>query len=197
MNRIIAISVFFLILPLVSISQDMKQDLVNTQKEYVEVVRQKDHSKTLDYIYPGLFDIIPRDKMLMALESVYADTTVVITMDDFSLGNTSDFLELDGINYALVEYSFVMKMMISRDPEYDEEEDRESMEFTNEMLKMSYGEDNVNYISDERLFTINVSNEMYAILDPQFQGWKFLDKKEKMMPILEKILPKKVIKKLD
>ena len=41
-----------------------------------------------------------------------------------------------------------------------------------------------------------MTNEMYAINDPAYKDWKFLEKKDSMKPILEKLLPKKVLKKL-
>ena len=78
----------------------------------------------------------------------------------------------------------------------DREENFNSTEFTYEMLKEKYGEKNVNYDREHKKLDVNVTNELYAINSPAYKEWKFLEKKDSMKPMLEKLLPKKVLKKL-
>jgi hypothetical protein len=177
--------------------QTDKDEIKRTFKEYFQTVAQKDNAKTLGYIYPTLFDLFPKDKMLQAMDRMKADTSTRITMEKDSVISISETLELDGIKYALLKYSFKMTMTIlatADESDTEGEEDTNPSDFTYEMLKEKYGEKNVIYDRVHNKLYVNASNEMYSIFNPTYKGWKFLEKKESMKPTLEKLLPKKVLK---
>jgi len=186
-------------LTITSFGQTDKDEIKKTFEEYFKTVEQKDNAKTLDYIYPKLFDHFPKDRMFQAMDRMTADTTTIITMDNAIVISISENLEIDGIKYALIKYSFKMTMTIKEtndETETDGEDDFNPTDFTYEMLKEKYRDKNVSYDRENNRLDINVSNELYAINDPTYKDWKFLEKKDRMKPMLEKLLPKKVLKKL-
>jgi hypothetical protein len=139
--------------------------------------------------------------MLQAMDKMKADTSTIVTMDNGSVTSISEAIDVGGVKYALVKYSFEMTMTFvaseneSEDDE-DDANDADAGEVAYEMLKEKYGEKNVTYDSENRKVEVNVTNELYAIHDPAYKDWKFLEKKENMKPLLEKLLPKQVLKKL-
>jgi hypothetical protein len=186
------------ILSLTIFGQTDNAVIEKTFKEYFHTIEQKDNEKTLDYIYPKLFDHFPKDRMLQEMNKMKADTSTNITLANSSVTSISETLDLDGIQYALIKYSFNLTMTLKTSldkPDSEEESDFNSGEFTYEMLKEEYGDKNVNYDRENNRLDIIVTNEMYAIKDPAYIDWKFLEKKDNMKPILEKLLPKKVLKK--
>ena len=175
-----------------------KDEIKLTFEKYFESVEQKENEKTLEYIYPKLFEIYPKNKMLDAMNKKKADTTTDITISNDSIINISETFELEGIKYALIKYSFKMTMKFSEtknETESSENEDFNKAELSYELLKEVYGEKNTIYNKENSTIYINVSNEMFAIKNPSYNDWKFLENKENMKPILEKLLPKKILKK--
>jgi hypothetical protein len=181
-----------------SFGQMNKDEIKLTFEKYFESVEQKENEKTLEYIYPKLFEIYPKNKMLEAMNEMKADTTTAITISNDSIIHISETFELEGIKYALIKYSFKMTMKFSEtknETESSENEDFNKAELSYELLKEVYGEKNTIYNKENSTIYINVSNEMFAIKNPSYNDWKFLENKENMKPILEKLLPKKVLKK--
>ena len=196
MNRILKITVFLLI-AYISIATSFGQnetDIKQTFEAYFEAVSSKDNAATLDYIYPKLFDFYPKEMMLQALDRVKEDTTTHMAIDNSEVVNVTEPLVVDGVSYALVSYTFEMSIQIMADVEGDEEYNRADFAF--EMLKELHGEDQVTYDQEHSKVEVKVSTALYAINDPKYNGWKFLEKKEGMQPMLEKLLPAKVLKKL-
>jgi len=178
--------------------QTDKDEIKKTFEKYFQAIELKDNSKSLDYIYPKFFDHFPKDRMLEAMDRMKADTTIIITMDNPHVTSISETLELNGIKYARIDYSFKMTMAIlaTEDETESTEKDFNQADVTYEILKEKYGDKNVVYDRETSKLDINVTNAMYAINDPAYPDWKFLEKKENLKPLLEKILPKGIVKKL-
>ena len=165
---------------------------------YFNEIEQKNSKNVLEYIYPKVFDHFPKDRMLEAM-SKKSDTTTIVEIDSASIIKISNIFEMNSIKYALIKYCFRITMTFVEDknqPGNHLKENHASTNFRYEMFKKSYGRKNVKYDSVNNIFYIIVSKEMYAISDPAYVGWKFIEKTDNMQPLLEKILPKKVLKKL-
>lgn len=159
-----------------------------TFEEYFKTIEQQNNAKTLDYIYPKLFEQFPKEFMLKAMNETTNDTTTHIVMSNSVIKNVSKTLTIENIQYALIKYSFTMTIT--------ETDKDDSIEFMLKLFQGTYGKNNVLYDKSTKKIEVHIDNEAYAINHPEFQGWKFLEKKESMKPVLEKLLPKKVLKKL-
>jgi hypothetical protein len=182
--------------------QSTKDEVKNTFHDYFNTVMQQENEKTLGYIYPKLFDIIPKEKMLDIMNKTKADTSTRVVLADPSITRISETTKIEATEYVVIQYTFKMTMTFSKSPEPDSEEevdsepeeDSDPIDFTYEMFKEKYGERNVKIDRESNTLEANISNEMFGIRDPSYEDWKFLEKKESMKPILEKLLPKKVLK---
>lgn len=181
-----------LLMGLISLSvfaQTDRDEILDVHQRYMQTVEQQDNAATLGFIYPKLFKLYPKGMMLQSMNKASADPSIAIAMHNPKVDNISGSMEHKGIKYATVGYSFLMTMQILVANE-------KMTEFTHTFLTDNYGEENVAFDSASTTFNIQVQNELYAINDPEFTGWKFLEKKESMQILVEQILPKKVLKKL-
>ncbi len=195
-NHLIIIALLF---SFSAFGQGSEEALRNTLDTYFEAVQQKDIATSLDYSYPKLFDIVPKEALEKAMAEMYADTTVLIEFSDSEIKNISKIKKIKGVKYALVTYGFNMTMTMNEAADEEDEDEGlgiDLVEFTAEMLKMQHGEENVTTDKENKQIHIKVESTMYAINDPAYDGWKFLDKKESTAKMIKKILPKKALKKL-
>lgn len=182
--------------------QSDKDEVKSTFHDYFNTVMQQENEKTLGYIYPKLFDIIPKEKMLDIMNKTKADTSTRVALAEPAITSISETTKIEETAYVVIQYTFKMTMTFPKAPEPDEEEEVDSepeensdpIDFTFEMLKEKYGEKNVKIDRENSTLEAKASNEMFGIHDPAYSGWKFLEKKDSMKPILEKLLPKKVLK---
>ena len=172
----------------------MGQTEVDTIKKtfntYFKTVKEKDNAKTLEHIYPKLFDIRPKKTVLDAMNKASSDTSTVITIEDATISKVSQPETIEGVKYSLIDYTFKMTMEIN----FGDNNNSEAVQLTLDLLKGTYGKKNVTLDKTNSTFHIQLLNQMYAIKDPAYSGWKFLEKKDHLKPVLEKILPKKVLK---
>ena len=178
-----------------------EENLMETLKIYMGFVENKDMAGTLDYIHPALFEMVPREILQTAMEQAFSDTTVAISLHDAKINKIHDIISTESGSYTLVDYSFVMDMKMN--PEVDEEESEgegesefDAMGMMISMLEMQYGEENVSLNEEEQLVTIKTEKTLYAILEPDFDSWKFLEKKDQMIGLFNKVIPEEVRKEL-
>jgi hypothetical protein len=160
-----------------------------TVLEYMEIVEDKNYLKTMDYLYPKLFDIVPRSKIEESLRKQLEETKIQVEVKNSKVEAVSKVLLVKEVKYALVDYSFLMIMIIP-------EEEKDGLEAMLAIFKSNYGEENVSLDVEKRAFNIEMLSAAYVINDPEYNGWKFLERKKELLPLLENMLPKKVLRKL-
>lgn len=66
------------------------------------------------------------------------------------------------------------------------------LEITFNNFKNQFGEDNVTFKKDEDTFIIFTEKQMFAINDPEYDGWKFVEKSEGFEIIYSEFIPDEV-----
>ena len=177
-------------------AQDTKTEISTSLTTYFDMVKTSDYEAVVDYLHPKIFEFVPKEALVQAMQSMNEDEDIQVGMDDFKITTISDILKNDGNQYALVHYDF--KMFITFKEEEEDKEDDAMLEFmlTN-VYTERYGEENVSFDDDTNTFTILAKDkQMYAIMEKDFDDWKYLENKPELVPILEIIIPKEVMKKL-
>ena len=173
-----------------SYGQDQKVEIQNLLEEYLEHLKTKNATKTLDYIHPKLFDFAPRAMMEQAMEGMYGDETFSLEFHESKILNISDIVKEEDNAYAMIDYQFNMVMTFAKD--------NDAASMTVEILEGQYGEDNTHYDEENRVATITIKNQMYAIQEPAtFEGWKVIENKANMAQILDVMIPKTIQEKLN
>lgn len=177
--------------------QSDKQKLEGVFEEYFSKVKQKDNEQMLEYIYPKFFDYYSKGKILEAMNQMKDDTSAKVTMDNVLITNIAEIIEIEGVKYTLLKYAFKLKMNFKPSENKESTTDEiNPLDLTLEIFKEKYGENNVKYDRKSGNIEVNARNELYAIYDQRYSGWKFLEKKESLAKVIGKIIPKKALKKL-
>ncbi len=216
-------------------AQDFDKEIGETLSAYWTVVNNKDVDGTLDYMYPKMFEIAPRELLKSTMESMYEDEEMEIGFGDNKLIGIQNLKYKGDTKFATVDYSFDMTMKIlslvqtekeiaetknkvapikdddgiveqavaeESDEEMevelgDEENEDEFDEYAliHSMYNEQFGEENVKADRPNGSFLISKTSTMLAIHEGE-GGWKFLEVKSEMMPILKNILPEEIIKQL-
>jgi len=170
-----------------------EDDIRTTLGLYWDAVQRKDHEATLSYIDPKLFVLVPRERMLEALERSSADTTVRVNWGQAEVTKVSRPIKEGESRYAGVDYRFDLRMWLSSEPDTDQER---KAAFLTDMLEEQYGKGNVRYDSQDDVYVIHAERRMIAELDPRVGAWRFLERKKGMEPLLEQLVPARVLRKL-
>jgi len=177
---------------------ETKESLEAALDTYIEVTEAMDFAKIMDYMPPKFFEKFPKEQMMKVMEQSFNNPNVKLNMDSFRIVHIHPFLEIEQGKYTLVDYAFRMHMQMTEPLEEGETEEdkKEQMGFMKSMLEMQHGEGSVLLEEESSTFIINVETTMYAISEPEYEGWKFIEKKEKVPGLLDSILPKEAIEGL-
>jgi len=173
--------------------QSEKESVKVKFQEYFKSVELKDNKKTLDFVYPKLFKFFTKEEILRTMDNFNADTSVSVITKDGKVIQMAENMEIKGITYTVLKYSFTLVMNFKPKRDKNNVEDKNYSDYVHEVMKEHYGINNVVYHREKNQVIVNGIDEVYAIKDPAFDDWKFLENKQNIASALEKLLPKKVL----
>jgi len=157
---------------------------------YFDKMVAGDFESSLDFIYPKLFDIVPKVTMVGMLKQTFEDEEMNMSFGDNKILKIHDnYVKVDAKIHTLVDYSFMMNMELKG-------EMIEVAEILTTSFEKLYGKENVIYNKEKNTFNINTQNQMVAIKENG--EWFFLENKNEpaFKFILDKLLGAEVIEKL-
>ena len=161
----------FLTATLFSFSQDAA--LTARLNSFIKANDAMDLDKILDFTYPKVFTIAPREKLKEALEEGFNSDDVKVKMDSMQIQKVFPVFTLGAGTFAKIKYSFVMYMTFKESE--DEENKQEQNEFMLTMPGETYGQHNVSFDPVLNAIIIKVNSEMAAIKDEYTKEWCFMD----------------------
>jgi len=198
----------FIIILLASFSAHAKESpdatgLKAALNDYKSIQLKGELKKTLDYTYPAVFKIVPKEAMLKALEQTSA-SGMAPKITSLEQQPELPLKKFDKGVFTNIPYAMVMSVNLI--PENAEKEKREQMVamtkdpeklkaftgFMSQMLKKNLGESTEVKLDTESLkFEIKKSGS-YVAINENDTGWKFIDTTPNPMMKLENILPKEI-----
>lgn len=159
---------------------------------FVQATQAMDFNKILDYTYPKLFTIVPRDQMLDALEKSLHNEQITIKFDSVKIDSLYPIFSMEGASYAKINSTMKMIMKFN----FPASEPDSSKTASNNQLagamQGQFGAGNV--IIDNGNIIIHVSTPMVAIKDQYAKEWSFSNLKDND-PINDKLFSKDVLNK--
>jgi len=152
----------------------------------------KDIDRVLDYTYPKLFTIVPREQMREVMESTFDNDEMSVTMDSLKLTKTYPMLITEEGSFVQMEYTMIMRMQFKQT---DSTDNPEQMATITSLLTLKYGEGNARYDSIQKQIVIRVKSPLLAIRDRFSPQWTFINFKKDDM-ITPMLLSKEVLDKL-
>ncbi|MBA2499257.1 MAG: hypothetical protein H0V30_05975 [Chitinophagaceae bacterium] len=181
----------FVTATLFSFSQDAA--LNARLNSFIKANDAMDLDKILDFTYPKIFTLAPREKLKEALNESFNGEDVTVKMDSLQILKIFPVFTVEDGTFAKIKYSFVM-FMTFKEAE-DQETRQEENEFMLSLMGETYGKNNVSYDPVSKAIRIKVNSEMAAIKDKYAKEWCFMDMvNNKAMN--EKMLDKTILDKL-
>jgi len=168
-------------------AQDHKEEIKKQFKIYDLVLQNGQWEKTLDYVYPKMFEFVPKEKLQQVIKESFSNPGLQISIKDSELKSISKLIELNGVKYALVKYSYTM--VLTHGKEYD-------LATVYPSYQQVYGEENVSKDEANNKVFIKMSKSLYAIFDTSYgTSWFFLEKISQN-DLMEMLIPKEVMEQL-
>lgn len=189
MKQLTALLISFLLFTNVN-AQDqeaIKQDAT----KYFLTLKTKDVKASVDYLYPKLFDIAPREKVEAALKETFNDPSIELGFTNMVISKISNTITHENSKYALISYSYLM--LIKPLDAIDKKTEKGLFKTYQDL----FGKDNVVFDKDTKTYKISMVTGMYAIRSAEYNSWKFLENKIGMEAILLKLIPENVVEQLN
>jgi hypothetical protein len=167
--------------------------LTNRLLKVLEHTRAMDMEKVLDYTYPKLFTIVPREQMLEALKSSYDTEEFVIGLDSVEIDTIFPAFIIEGASYALIRHTMLMRMKYKEPLDTADTEDQELLALG---MEQQFGEGNVRFDKEKNSLNIFMLSDMVAIKDSFAKEWCFVNFEEDNPTMLKMLFSDKVLDKL-
>lgn len=164
----------------------MKIDL---QKIY-DLTIEKKYDIILESTYPKVFDIVPKKAMIDAMNQMFDNDQMTITIEKVNPEFTfTEIMVINGGKYCVIEHNNRMTMKFK-------EELGESKEFVLASLNENMTGYKVTLDEKTETFTVDGKAKMIAISDKLTnETWKYINFNGES-PMMEKVLGKEVLGKL-
>jgi len=166
--------------------------LVNRVNEMLRLTRLKDLEKVMDYTYPKLFTIAPRETLIEVMKNTYETDEYIIELDSVNVVTIFPIFKINDTSYAKVKHTMLMKMKY-KEP-YDTT-DKESKEFMVSLMQQKFGEGNVRFDPIANSLNILMVPDMVAI-KTKSSNWTFANLDEDNPAVLNMLFSKQVLNKL-
>ena len=176
-----------IVICLSSFAQDYKTDVKSQFMQYMNFVMEKKFDKSMDYINPALFKIIPRDQFTQAMEAAFNNPAMEISIEKTDIVSIADKQVISGVSYVKIQYvsSAKLRMVMEKDQQLD-------TTVLIQALEQSFGKGNVTYDTKTNFFKMKKTETAVANSSDN-KKWTFLVLAENQKPMLQKILPKELL----
>lgn len=192
----IIFSVLFLIISSTGNAQDYKKTIEIEFTEYLNSIVNKNFAKSMDYVIPEFFEIIPKSQMIKVMEQTFNNPSMEFELKNPKIISINDAQKIEEKFYSLLSYSNQMNMKIRNEGEETEDEKKMRIGLTQLSFEKNFGSQNVKYNKETDFFEILVEKQVYSISKDGKKDWKFLVIEKKQKVLLEKLLPKELVEKI-
>lgn len=168
-------------------AQAYKDSIRNQFLDYSGLLSKKELAKSMDYMNPGIFRIIPKDQLLAGIEQAYNNPEMDFEVEMPTITAVEDSKVINGQHYAKLRYSGYLKMRF-----VDADGGEQDTAMLKGLLQGQFGENNVTYDAATGFYRILAQKKVIAN-SPDARKWTFAVVEEKQKPLLEKFIPKELL----
>jgi len=166
--------------------------LVNRVNEMLKLTQLKDIERIMDYTYPKLFTIVPKETMINTLKNAYDTELFIIELDSIQIDTIFPVFTIKDTSYAKVRHTMLMKMKFK---EAFDSTAKESKEIMVSLMETKYGQGHVRFDPGANSLNIFIIPEMAAIKEKSAK-WTFVNLNTGNPEILNMLLSNQVLEKL-
>jgi hypothetical protein len=190
--KILCLGVLFLAFGFAASSQQ-DTTLLRRVNEMLKLTQKKDLEKIMDYTYPKLFEIAPREFMIETMKKVYETDEYFVEVDSVHVIKIFPVFVINDTSYVKVKHSMLMRMKFKQPLDTS---DMESKNFMVLVLEQKYGDGNVRFDAVANSLNIFIKPEMVGIKDKTSNTWTFANLNADNPAILVMLFSKAVRDKL-
>lgn len=179
-----------LLLSSLFVSAQDKKSLEERANKAVEYTLSGEYDKLMDYTYPKVFTIVPRDVLSKMFKDMLKGDgftiNIVKTPPNFKFG---EIKKIDNAYYSIIEHDLQMNMVFD-DPIADGDIDE-----TIKVFKEAMKSNDITYDKLTKTLKIKKRSQMVAVADESTKKlWTYINNDGG--PLLAKLIPEKAIKQL-
>jgi hypothetical protein len=184
--------ILFLPFVFVTMLSEGQQDtsLVNRLNTVLNFTKLKQVDKTMDYTYPKVFTVIPREQFSELLKGLYDTDDFSSVLDSVKVDTIFPVVRINDARYAIVRHSMLMKM------KYKQPITKKDADLLVPGLELQYGEGNVRFDKAKNSMNVSMTSYFIAVKDEISPKWTFINFDLKRPDFIEMILGKDVLAKL-
>lgn len=197
MNTIRILLYIIISLALFSCSSINKDDLLAEFNNYQNTIVTGEYRTTINYVVPEVFQYISEDEFVFNMIRKLEETKdYTLSLGSFSNVNIVEIEEIEGIQYAIIQFSQERIQDYKDNDEIDSENRQYRRKSEKEIFGIALGEDNVEYDSANDRFIFNIANNVLAQFDKTSLSWKFVNVADASMINLNNIFPEELLEKV-
>lgn len=197
MNTIRILLYMVISLALFSCSSINKDDLLAEFNNYQNTIVNGEYRTTINYVVPEEFQYISEDDYVFnKIRKLEETKDYTLSLGSFSNVNIVEMEEVEGIQYAIIQFSQERIQDYKDNDEIDSENRQYRRKSEKEIFGIAFGEDNVEYDSANDRFIFNIVNTVLAKYDKTSQSWKFVNVADTDMNVMNELFPEEVLNKI-
>jgi hypothetical protein len=176
----------FLSAPL--LAQAYKDSIRSQFLRYTGLLMQKEFARSTEYMNPAFFKIVPKEQLITVMEKTYNNPDMDFTIEAPDITSVGDSRLINGAHFAAVQYTNYLTLHY-RTP------DGKPMDTTRlkGALQAQFGEGNVSYIPATDSYRVFARKKVVANSADR-KKWTFVVVEERQKPILERFIPKELLR---
>lgn len=190
------LTILFLTICGIGIAQDYKKNIESEFSAYLNSIVNMEFEKSMEYITPEFFEIVPKSQMIALMEQTFNNPTMEFEILNPKILSVNDFQKIENKYYSLLTYSNQLNIKINSEDQETKDEKEMRINLTKQSFEQTFGAENVKYNEKSDFFEIQSQKDVYAISENGITDWKFLVIEKKQRMILDKILPKELAEKI-
>ncbi len=166
--------------------------LVNRVNQMLKLTQVKDLEKVMDFTYPKLFTVAPKEALIEVMKNTYETDEYIIELDSVNVVTIFPVFKINDTSYVKIKHTMLMKMKY-KEP-YDTA-DKESKGFMVSLMQQRFGEGNVRFDPIANSLNIFMIPAMVGI-KTKSTNWTFVNLNEDNPAMLNTLFSKQVLNKL-
>lgn len=162
-------------------------------EKYQNLIKEGDLSASMDYIYPKLFTIVPKDQMLQVLKSTMDNPMMEIKFGDLSITDVQKAKKVGSEYFAILKYKTSMQLKLkAQSPEMAMMMNQQLMAGFSE----KYGAGNVSLDEASGFFTVKIIETAVAVSNDGKNNWTYVSLQEGQEQLMAQILPQEIFSQI-
>lgn len=183
------ITALFMILSTCCLAQEINKEIKNDFNEYYRLVSSKNLEGALNYTNPKVFEVIPREQVKSALQTVYNTPNLEYKTGVLSYIKFENVKRINNVNYVKFYINAPLEIKLT-----DQKMTPEKLNQMKSNLEAKFGKGRVLYDEKTGFFKINQEKIVIANADDKLKDWTFiLVDNPKMKALLKEIVPAELL----